>query len=435
MTTYYIDPSRSTNGDGSLATPYNVLPTITSNNTYLFRRNTTYPDAITVPSGVTKVIIDAYDTGNKPLIIPGTLNRWSIRVTQTSSYVTIKNLELTGALGNGSQTVFGIYIGSGPGVTADNITISDCVIRDIIGTSGGDCDGIIAFGDNLVFTNNTIYNIADDGIWVEGLNARIQNNNIYNVGTDSSATGDCVQLNGKTGVTSCGAFVVTGNTLNHSANLEKQCFIVSGASLGNGGLFAFNTCSFPLDRQNSGNYCVYSDQPGTKILRNYLYGGTGGVLIDAGANQVIRGNFMIKGQYGVVFANSPTGTLIEHNTITECLDNAMYLSSNDATTVVRYNVMYNNGKGLASWAAASRSKNSYYRNVSYDWATLGGGGSIEVDAILVDPQFIEGFVPSTTSPLYHTGSSTYIGMSQNGTPFYNPASIGAIESPYVRGTR
>lgn len=435
MATFYIDPSLPSNGDGSIGTPYNVFPTITSNNTYLVKRNTTYYNSITIPAAVTKILVDAYGQGNLPIINPGTTNRWSVRVSQTASYITLRNLVLTGAEGNGAQTVFGLYIGSAPGSTADYVTVDSCVIRDIIGNSSGDCNGILGFGDNITITNTYITNIADDGIWIEGLNATIKNNIITNVGVDSSATGDCLQLNGKTGVTSCGAFVVTGNVFNHSANLEKQGFIVSGASLGNGGIFANNVCSFPLDGRNSGNYCVYSDQPGTKILRNFLYGGTGGVLIDAGANQVIRGNLIVRGQYGINFANNPTGTLIEHNTIVESLDNAMYLNVNDATTQIRYNVIYRNGKGLASWGAAVKTKNSYYGNVAYDWTTLGGGGSIEGDAITSNPLLEEGYIPSTVSPLYHAGGVGYVGVSQNGTPFYNPASIGAMESPYVRGTR
>lgn len=430
MATYYIDPSSSTNGDGSLATPFNVLPTITSGNTYLFKRGTVYKNSIVVPSTAVNTTYGAYGSGDRPIISPGSLDRWSVRVSNGASYTTVQDLELTGASGNGSQTTFGAYWGTGPGSNADYGILRRCKIHDMITSNTTDCDGVQWFGDYGKIMDNEIYNIPDDGIWLQGINPYISGNYIHDVGQDSSTTGDCIQLNG-----ACNGFVVINNVLNHSANLEKQCFIISGASTGYGGLFAYNKCSFPLDYNNSGNYCYYSDQPGARCIGNYFYGGTGGVLIDAGANQIVRSNLFVSSYIGISTANSPTGLLIDNNTIVNSLNNAAYLANGDVTTKVRQNIFYGCAKGLATHGSIFKSKNSYYKNSVYDWASIAGGGTIEGDAFLVDPSLSSVYLLNANSPLIRAGTFIDSYRDYRKKQFNNPPSIGANEDISVRGTR
>lgn len=430
MTTYYIDPLNGNNSNDGLSTgaPKLTVPTPTSNNTYLLKCGTTYANSIVIASAVTGVTLSTYGAGDKPIINPGSLDRWSIRVAVGCTNTTISGFECTGALGNGSQTCFGIYIGSAPGSTSNNVTIRDCFVHNITANSAGDCNGIYGFGDNITITNCFITQIPDDGIWIEGKNTRITHCKITNVGTDSSATGDCIQLNGETASSSAGAFYIAYNYLNHSANLEKQCFIVSSASLGLGGYVGYNTCVFPMtDSLLGGNACLYSDQPGCVFEGNTTYGGTYGILIDAGQGQKIRNNLILNAYLGINTANSPLGLLVDNNTIANCVDTAAYLSTNDVTTYVRNNVFINCPKGLASHGNISKSYNAYYNNSIYTWGSIAGGGTIEGSAILVNPLLSSTFTPKALSPLIGGGSYLYPSKDITNRIRKNLPTVGAYE--------
>lgn len=433
MTTYYIDPEEGKNANDGLSaeTPKFSLPTPTSNNTYLFKRGTTYAASIVINSGVTGVTIDAYGNGNKPIINPGASDRWSVRISVGCTGTTIANLELTGALGNGSQTCFGIYIGSGVGATSDFVVVRDCYIHDITSNTAGDCDGIIAFGNNIEISCCVIRNIPDDGIWIEGLRANIRGNKISNVGTDNSVTGDCIQLNGETASSSAGEFRIIGNYLDHSNRLEKQGFIVSSASLGYGGQVAFNTCIFPLDVSGiGGNACFYSDQPGCQFIGNTTIGGTYGILLDTGTSQQVLSNLIIGSYYGIVTSGSPTAMRIDGNTFVDCLYGGAYFDSADNTSYIRNNIFYRCVRGLASHGSINKNTNSYFGNTLYNWASVAGGGAIDSDAFLGDPVLSGSYRPLSGSPLIEAG--TYLGSLQdnNSTTYWNPPTIGAYE--YIR---
>jgi hypothetical protein len=431
MAIYYIDPLNGNNSnDGlSVGAPKLTVPTPTSNNTYLLKRGTTYLTEIQVGGTAIGVTLGAYGVGPRPIINPGAASRWSIRVVAGASNCIVENLECMGAAHPTLRT-FGIYWGSGTASGADGGILRNCIIHDFVGNSSGDCDGVQWFGDNGIIENCEIYNCADDGIWYEGLNPWIHHNKIYNVGLDSDLTGDCIQLNG-TLAQSVGNARIEYNVLDHSSGLEKQCFIVSSASLGYGGVFQYNICSYPFDTEGAGgahdNACVYSDQPGFSIIGNRLYYGTYGVLIDAGINQVVQGNLIVGAAYGMSTANSPTGLLVDNNTFIDCWQGGPYLSTDDSTTKVRNNIFYNCQRGLATHANITRSKNSYFKNTVYNWGSIAGGGTIEVDAITTDPMLTPSFQLKLGSPLLYTGLHSKYTKDIMGRLRNNPPSIGAYE--------
>lgn len=200
MATFYIDPSLSTNGDGSLATPYNtwVGVTLTANNIYRQKRGTIYKGASVRPQNqnsakATPLTIEAYYNSDgsddvtkpKPIIDHngGTNGVGSVMV-DTCSNVLVRNVACrnsNGSLGGlkvrRSQFVtfyqcestlseFGIIIeqdqASGTSTTTD-ITVDSCILYNNTGSgiclrTGAASTAIlrrIRLKNNLVFNNGT----------------------------------------------------------------------------------------------------------------------------------------------------------------------------------------------------------------------------------------------------------------------------------------
>lgn len=114
MATIYIDPSASTNGNGSFATPYNTWASVTwtTSNSYLQKAGTKWTaptrttgsrqNGITVNAGGTAtapLIIGSYGEGAKP-IIDGNGRHFAVYIGNYN-YVTLDNIEVTNALNIG----------------------------------------------------------------------------------------------------------------------------------------------------------------------------------------------------------------------------------------------------------------------------------------------------------------------------------------------
>lgn len=126
MAIIHIDPSRPTNGDGSLATPFNVHPAITSNNSYLFKSGTTYVPATEIfANNVDNVIFDTYDwtfgSAGRPIIdVQTAIDGVHLRGCTNS---TVNNLDVTSTNRVANS---GINIDSPAAKASQNITVNNC---------------------------------------------------------------------------------------------------------------------------------------------------------------------------------------------------------------------------------------------------------------------------------------------------------------------
>jgi len=114
---YYIDCSASTNGNGTLASPWNTLAnanalTLSPGNELLFQRGTTCQGTLNPlgsGSSAAPIIVDAYGTGAQPVInggannVGGTNNNATVLLTD-QQYWEIRNLEIAGG------TLYGIHV-------------------------------------------------------------------------------------------------------------------------------------------------------------------------------------------------------------------------------------------------------------------------------------------------------------------------------------
>lgn len=169
MTTYYIDPSAASNGNGlSTATPYNTWVGITlmANNTYLQKRGTTYIGASVRPISqisivTTPLTIGAYSntdgtddvTKPKPIIDhAGGTNGVGAVFIDTCNHVIVRDIHGTNSLGadgagirvrrsnnitidscEGSYSKYGIILAQDQAAntsTSNDITIENCVVHD-----------------------------------------------------------------------------------------------------------------------------------------------------------------------------------------------------------------------------------------------------------------------------------------------------------------
>jgi parallel beta-helix repeat protein len=194
MATYYIDPTATGPGNGTLASPFRSWTSVTwaPGNTYLQKRGTTYSGVFQLSASGTasqRITVGAYYRSNgsddtsqpKPVIIlPGApttpANGASIAVrTQERDFVTYRNLDIRNTalpeasdvaiiwLGNNcvfennnvTSNCAGVYI-----FTKNHVTVSGCVL-DVIGNSPAyGNQGILVAAtatiDDIRLLNNTV---------------------------------------------------------------------------------------------------------------------------------------------------------------------------------------------------------------------------------------------------------------------------------------
>ena len=159
MTIYYIDPTRPTNGDGSIGSPYNVHPAITANNSYLFKSGTTYVPATEIyANNVDNVIFDTYDwtfgSAGKPVIdAQGAFNGINLRSVDNAQVNNLNFISSTKAAGG----YCGVNIAGTSAKASSNITVNNCSAKWFSGV------GLYAqnYGNSLTDTLiNIVFNVC-----------------------------------------------------------------------------------------------------------------------------------------------------------------------------------------------------------------------------------------------------------------------------------
>lgn len=242
---YYIDCSAPTNGNGTLASPWNTLSpvnalTLSPGNQLVFKRGMTCQGTLNPlgsGSSAAPIIVDAYGAGAQPVINGGTSN--AVITLTDQQYWEIRNLEIVG----GNR--YGIFIGGntpnstlnhfhlinlnvhganfitneigstgevyfGPAanqqvfsdVLIDGANVHDSNVSEGIHIEGGgNFNGEITacqqqpvppqdLGNNVTVQNSTVHDVYGNGILILAVNnGLMQNNVVYNSGLCPSCSG------------------------------------------------------------------------------------------------------------------------------------------------------------------------------------------------------------------------------------------------------
>ncbi|KAJ2957794.1 hypothetical protein NQZ79_g6549 [Umbelopsis isabellina] len=138
-TSYYVDCSTSSNGKGSVDSPFNQLSAASGQrlgpgDSLLFKRNVTCQGQLTINdsgSSGSPIVIGAYGTGtNLPVIAAGS-NTNAVLLNATS-HIIIENLELTNS-GDNTVRKRGLYIYAADAGNITDITVQNLYINNVRG--------------------------------------------------------------------------------------------------------------------------------------------------------------------------------------------------------------------------------------------------------------------------------------------------------------
>jgi len=254
MATIYVDPSRASNGNGSLATPYNTWAgvTLTANNTYLQKRGTTYVGASVRPASqssaaATPLTIGAYfnadgsddATQPKPIIDHnGGTNGVGAVFIDTCQNVVVRDID-----GRNSLASYGAGISVR---RSQNVFITRCVGRD-------SQNGIFILQDQASATSTTT------DITVDSCEAR-----------DNTGTGICLAWAGSGGTAVATAIlkriVLRGNVVTRNGSAKS-----AGGTIPCGGIMSWTPVASKIP--NDSTYlCLDVVMTDNVVSDNYGYG-------------------------------------------------------------------------------------------------------------------------------------------------------------------
>jgi hypothetical protein len=231
QTTFYVNCSLASDGDGSQSTPWNSLTdanghTFVAGNSLLLARGTTC-NGVLKPQGSgasgSPIVVDAYGTGNVPIVNGGASSGPAVYLNN-QQYWEINDLEIQGGQNYGVYitgntdnaplahihlTNLNVHGAFGPStVRADSgevfisaygagQTLSDVVVNGVTAHDSNVSEGIYVgaggswvndaakqtLGSNVTVENSTAHDVYGDGILIVELNTGLlQNNVVYNTG-------------------------------------------------------------------------------------------------------------------------------------------------------------------------------------------------------------------------------------------------------------
>jgi hypothetical protein len=152
--TYYVDCSAATDGDGSLSSPWNNLTTVNARtfapgDSLLFARGTTCSGSFVFHSSGTstaRVTVDAYGSGPLPIIDGARQNR-AVKLLDTS-HVVIQNLEIA------NSRIWGLLATTDHDAPAVDITLRNLVVHHVTGgdytAMGAKWTGLVVFAPGMI---------------------------------------------------------------------------------------------------------------------------------------------------------------------------------------------------------------------------------------------------------------------------------------------
>jgi len=378
MATYYMDPTRSTNGSGSFASPYNtwVGVTISAGNVYLQKEGTTFVGSVTIPVGATGVTLGSYDRASGAMLsdptrralIDGTGTQLTVRVREGAHNAVIDSLEVFGT--DTSTERWAFYLGNTAAQPANGTVLRNCLARDVEPSFTNDGGGVKFFGSDVRITDLVVRNVPTDGIWGQGNNAVIERANISGIGNDERAFGDCIQIFGNATL-GCANAQIRDCYLDHRGGSYKQVVIVqdqTGASVGC--VIERNTLLMaPYDGNNSN--IIFIEVPKAVVRANYCKGGNYGIYL-SDADAFVVGNVVADSSYGIDQGSTETGGKVHNNTVLRCTQYAIYADTD--TTFRAYNnmiVQCANGIGIETGALEDY---NLFSEVPTARVSLGGAG-------------------------------------------------------------
>lgn len=428
--TVYIDPTYTgSTQNGTITNPYRLWSqaTITSSNTYLQKRGTTYNTTgniwIFQKSGVT---LGAYGTGDRPKIISsGTSNK--VVDFGNSSNCIIRDLEISST---GNSTM-GIYFAEGcANNLIDNCEIHNCEWGIRITTTGA--------GNRIL--NSIIHTTGDDGVYIKDVpNIEIGYCNIYNVNRkwfinpdQSYSPGDCIQISSVNNL----YYNIHHNTLDHTSTGNKFCFISYGVNYS--GLIEYNTI---IGNAASSTSCIYFHATtGTVTVRNnILKNGSYGIYsyvdnLQLSYNKIINNTYGIRVLTGhnltalnnVFYGNTGYSISSLGSTVVTSRNNAFYLTGSSARVYTTSGTLVSNYNNFN--IEQSGFINGY--NSLASWRTASGN---DLNSFVANPMFVNpanaDFTLQTGSPCINTGSNVNLPLDYFGTsvPQGNAPDIGLHE--------
>ena len=421
MSTYYIDPSASVNGDGSEVSPFNTWASVefAEGNEYLQRTGTTYSGMVTVSAANVKVGHYGPETipsvngllVDRPKINANGFNRGFV-VGVDAHNVVIDSFEVYGANSRAAGTVRGIAIGSTTTNRADNCTLLNVIVRDInSGALTDDENGIQCFGNNLTILDSEVYNIADDGILVSGNNLHIGRTHVHHVAQSERIAGDCIQLASNVGFGN--DYWIHDCILDHSNIEMKQCFIDaagSGATGATGGIFERNTCIMGADNFQDNTSKTINVKNAGAIVRNcWIEGGWSAAWLDGG---VLFCDNLVKGykNTGVNLYSLSNGIGVINNTFDGSrvdrlgTQRAINIATDTVSCQIYNNVGVNNLSGIVCYKTGAASNGIDILNNCFNGGTpYTVNGGIPESNITSNPLLDADYMPQAGSPCIGSG--------------------------------
>lgn len=452
MTTYYIDLTAGIDGAGTThLVPRNVIPTLASNNTYLFAGGRTHNvTAQLQTTGLTNIDYGTYSPTTGARIYPTQIGAkpngapvfdWSAMamVVQIGSAqyvfnisngtnITIDGLRVRYAGSHATPLAIGSTSTSAGPITLNRYEITNDLSVVSAATNAFQVgNGSPVSVGRMTATNGYIHDIACDALFFAGGNAGF--NFSYNVIERISmlgANGDGVQATAQ-----INNAVIRGNYIDHEAADGKQCIILSVCT-GSGADISDNYIKcFRRPVNTLSNAGIYTSLPNSIVARNVIFNGQYSVNME-GANGVAHSNllifddvspavlqmgFRIGGALQDIYNNTIVKTAKSNNGATALNHlNAAY------TVSFRNNVVFGFDQGVTLQATGyTENNNAFFSNTSNSNRTLGTG------AVTADPLLADSYQPKVGSPLL--GAGTHLGYKRDiqlkQRP--NPPSIGAYD--------
>jgi len=440
--TIYIDPTNtSSNQNGTITNPYNSWNSVTfaDGNTYLQKRGTTFltSGGITLANR-SNIIIGAYGTGSKPVILSSSSTSRIVRLTNSSN-CTIRDLEITSSAGILGPIAIGI-----DGTSANNL-VDSCKLYNC--EYGVNMNVAVGTTGNRVL-NTIVHTMGDDGMYFKDMkDIEIGNCHIYNINRkytinpdQSYSAGDCIQLTGNQSVTNALVVNIHDNILDHSSTGNKFCIIIVGDYYS--GTISGNTLI-----GSSSTSCIYLWHTiGTMVIKNNTF--------KNGVYAIYSYVHDLQLQYNKIMNNS-LGIFILPSTLTQttltALNNVFYdndgacitISNSSSTLISKNNAFYLTNGSAKAYSTNTSSVTSNFNNFNVqqsgfinNYGTLASWRSAtgnDLNSFVADPLFVNptagDFCLQSNSPCINTGTSVNLQIDFFGTqvPQGNNPDIGHHE--------